>query len=124
MGAVLTNVGEAWAAGRLAGTVSTDGRYIAWGSGAGEAAKGDVALNTEESESRVGATVTVEGSGAAAAYKVEGTITADGTKTITNAGNFTATTSGTLIVHATFVDDAIDLEVDEQVTFVFTIDPS
>lgn len=119
---VLTYVGEAWAAGRMAGTVTTTGSYIGWGTGDGTAAKGDTTLFTEASETRVNGTVSVDGTGSTAKYQVEGTLVADGTKTITNAGNFTASTSGTLIVHSSF--DGIDLDADDEVTFTVTVDPS
>jgi hypothetical protein len=120
--AVLTNVGEAWAAGRLAGTESTTGKYIGWGTGVATAAKADTSLATESSESRASGTVSVEGSAAAAKYQVEGTLTATAARTITNAGTLTASTSGTLIIHASF--DGISLNQDDQITFTFTLDPS
>ena len=119
---VLTNVGEGWAAGRLAGTESTNGSYIAWGTGTGTAAKGDTILATEASETRVGGTVTVEGTAATAKYQVEGTITANATKTITNAGNFTASSNGTLILHSSF--DGLILNEDDTLTLTFTLNPS
>lgn len=119
---VLTYLGEAWAAGRLAGTATTDGHFIGWGSGEGEAAKDDTTLFIAESESHATATVSVVGSGVSAAYEVEATLTADSDKTITNAGTFTAITSGTMILHASF--DPQDLNEDDQITFTFSIDPS
>lgn len=119
---VLTNGGEAWAVGRLAGTLSTDGKYIGWGSGAGTSAKSDTTLFDEETESRASGTVSVEGTGSAAKYQVEGTLTADDSKTITNAATFTADTSGTMIMHVSW--DGIDLFEDDQITFTFTLDPS
>lgn len=119
---VLTNGGEAWAAGRLAGTIPDNGRYIGWGTGFGVAAKPDTTLFVPASESRVAGTVTVEGTGVAAKYTVTGTLTANADKTITNAANFTASSSGTLIVHSSF--DPIDLSDGDQITFTFSIDPS
>lgn len=119
---VLTYVGEEWAAGRMAGTDSTTGVFVAWGTGSGVAAKGDTTLFTEASEERANGTVSVDGTGATAKYQVVGILTADGTKTITNAGNFSADTSGDLIVHSSF--DGIDLDEDDQITFTITIDPS
>jgi hypothetical protein len=119
---VLTNVGEEWAAGRLAGTVTTDGKYLGWGTGTGTAAKGDTTLATEASENRVSGVVSVEGSAASAKYQVEGTITADAAKTITNAGNFSASTSGTLILHSSF--DGLVLSEGDTLTLTFTLNPS
>jgi|SRR3954466_7303962 hypothetical protein len=119
---VLTYDGEEWAAGRLVGSEATTGKYIGWGSGDGTALKGDTTLATEESETRVVGDVTLESTGATAKYVVEGTLIADGTKTITNAANFSAITSGTMIVHTSF--DGIDLDLDDEITFTITIDPS
>lgn len=121
MAVVLTNAGEEWACGRLAGTVATDGHFVAWGTGAGTAAKADTTLSTEAAESRVVGTVTVAGSGASAVYQVVGTITAGGTKTITNAGNLTASTSGTLIVHGDFTGVGVD--AGDSITFTITLNP-
>ena len=119
---VLTYGGEEWAAGRMAGEASTNGAYLGWGTGSGTATKADTALFTPASEARVLGTVSLEGSGVSAAYQVEGILSADAPKTITNAGNFTALTGGTLVVHGSF--DGIDLEADDQITFTITIDPS
>jgi len=122
MATVVTNAGEAWAAGRLAGTISTDGHFVAWGTGAGTAAKTDTTLFTEASESRVVGTVTVEGTGASAVYQVVGTITADGSKTITNAGNLTASTSGTLIVHGDHA--GVPLILGESISYTIAVNPT
>lgn len=119
---VLTALGEEWAAGRLAGTETEDGHFIGWGTGVGTADKSDTVLATEASEARVAGVVTVEDTGASAKYQVEGTLTADGPKTITNAGTFTAVTAGTLILHMSW--DGITLNEDDQITFTFTVDPS
>lgn len=122
MATVLTNAGEQWAAERLAGTNALDGHFIGWGTGAGTAAKTDTTLATEASEARVAAAVSVQGTGASAAYQVQGTLTAAGAKTITNAGNLSALTGGTLIVHGDFT--GIALAANDSIQFTITIDPS
>lgn len=125
MATVLTNLGEQWAAERMAGTGTysgDNGAYIAWGTGTGTAAKSDTTLFTEATESRVAGTVTVTGSGNGAKYQVSGTITADGTKSITNAGNWTASTGGALLVKGDFT--GIPLSSGDQITFTITVDPS
>jgi hypothetical protein len=119
---VVTNAGEAWAAGRLAGTIATDAHFVAWGTGAGTAAKADTTLSTEASESRVNGTVTVEGTGASAVYQVVGTLTANATKTITNAGNLTASTSGTLVVHGDHT--GVPLDLGESITYTIAVNPA
>lgn len=122
MADVLTEVGEQWVAQRLAGTSADDGRYIGWGTGAGTAAKGDTTLFTEASESRTAGTVSVQGTGASAVYQVVGTIVANGTKTITNAGTFTASSGGTLVMKGDFTGYL--LGAGDSITFTFTYDPA
>jgi len=122
MATVLVNGGEGWVCGRLAGTLATDGHYIGWGTGAGTAAKADTTLFTEATEARAAGTVTVEGTGASAVYQVVGTLTADGTKTITNVGNFTASTVGTLIIHQDHT--GVPLTIGEAITYTFTLNPA
>jgi len=118
LASVLTTVGEEWIVDKLDETVQATGDYIGWGTGAGTAAKGDTTLFTEASESRVSATRS-QPSGSIIRWVA--TMTADGTKTITNAGNFTASTGGTLICHGDFtgkllalgdkIEFTIDLEI-------------
>lgn len=128
MATVLTNNGEQWAAERLVGDSALTGAYVGWGSGADVADKSDTDLSTPETEERVEGTVSAVGSGAAAKYQVVATMTADGNKTITNAGNFTSVGAGTppsggvLIVHGNFA--GIALSTNDQITFTLTIDPS
>lgn len=128
---VLTNTGEQWAAERLAGTgtySAVSGQYIGWGTGAGTAAKGDTDVFTAATEARTAGTVSVTGSGSAAKYQVTGTITADGAKTITNAGLFSAQgtgsppSGGALFVHGDF--SGIALALGDSIAFTITIDPS
>jgi hypothetical protein len=117
---VLTQVGEEWIVDKLDETVQTTGDYVGWCTGVGTAAKGDTTLSTEASESRVTATRSQ-----ALADKIRWVATlvcAGAGKTITNAGNFTAPTSGTLIVHGDFtgiplaVGDKIEFTIDLEIT--------
>lgn len=93
--------------------------YIGWGTGAGTSAVGDTTLFTEASEARVAAT---KSQPAADKNRWVATITADGPKTITNAGVFNASAAGTLIVKGDFTGivlaagDAIELTIDLQQT--------
>ncbi len=84
--------------------------WVAWGTGAGTAVIGDTALDTEGSEARVTVThsqvTTVE---TGDTYQAVGTITADGTKTIVNAGLFTASTVGVMLLHGDFAGLPLDL---------------
>jgi len=119
MATVLTQVGEEWVVDKLDEAVQTTGDFIGWGTGAGTAAKGDSVLFTEASEARVTAT---RSQPVADKIRWVGTITANGTKTITNAGNFTASTAGTLIVHGDFtgialnINDSIQFTIDLEIT--------
>lgn len=124
MASVLTNAGEEWAVDRMAGTNGppTTATFVGWGTGAGTAAKADTTLFTEASEARVSGTLTKTGSGSTAQYNLVATITANGTKTITNVGNFTASTAGTLVVHGDFTGQA--LNPNDSIQFTITIDPS
>ena len=90
--------------------------YVAWGTGAGSAAKGDAALFTEASESRV---ITTDSQPAADQNRFVGEITADGVKTITNAGILDASTSGNLLLHSDFT--GIVLAASDSIQFTFTI---
>ena len=120
MATVLTQVGEEWLVDKIDETVQTTGDYIGWGTGAGTAGKSDTTLFSEASESRVTAT---RSQTAADKIRWVGTLTCAGSgKTITNAGNFTASTSGTLIVHGDFtgivlaVGDKIEFTIDLEIT--------
>ena len=66
--------------------------------------------------------MTTNGSGAAAKYQVIGTITSLSVQTITNAGNFTASSAGVLIVHGDFT--GIPLAIGDAIQFTITLDPS
>ena len=116
---VLTQVGEEWIVDKLDEEVQTTGDYIGWGTGAGTASKSDTTLFTEASESRV---VGIRTQPVADKIRWVGTLTADGAKTITNAGNYTAATGGTLIVHGDFTGivlntgDKIEFTIDIEIT--------
>jgi hypothetical protein len=100
-----------------AGSVGT--QYIGWGTGAGTAAKGDTILSTEASETRQAATRTQP---AADKIRYVATMTADGPKTITNAGVLTLVTGGILIIHGDFtgipllLSDQIQFTIDMEIT--------
>lgn len=119
MATVLTQVGEEWIVDKLDEQVQTTGDYIGWGTGAGTASKSDTTLFTEATEARVVAT---RSQPVADKIRWVGTLTAEGTKTITNAGNFTASTGGTLIVHGDFngiplnAGDKIEFTIDLEIT--------
>jgi len=119
---VVTYVGEEWITDRMVGTSSLTGAWMGWGTGVGIAAKSDTTLFTESSEPRAFGTVSKVSNGATAKYKIEATFTADADKTITNIGNFTASTGGSPLVHSSF--DGIVLLENDQITFTITLDPA
>jgi hypothetical protein len=118
---VFTTVGKQWVVDKIDEVIAagTKQKYIGWGTGAGTAAVGDTTLFTEASESRVVGTMSQP---AADTYRVVGTLTAAGGKTITNAGLFDASTSGVMMLkgdHAgvpLLLNDSIEYTFDLQVT--------
>lgn len=114
---IFTQAGEDWVVDKLDETVQTTGDYIGWGTGAGTAAKGDTTLFTEAAEARVVATRTQNTSDK---IRWVGTLTAAGAKTITNAGNFTASSGGSLIVHGDFT--GIVLAINDQIQFTIDLE--
>lgn len=116
MATVYTTSGKAFVVDAIDGTVATTPGFVGWGTGAGTAVVGDTTLFTEASETRVATTQTQP---AADTNQQVGTIVANGTKTITNAGIFTASTSGTLILKADF--SGIPLLLNDSIAFTFTL---
>lgn len=117
MADIYTDVGEAFETDLFDGTISVPANYyVGWGTGAGTAAKTDTTLFTEASESRVAATMSQSD---ASTTQAVGTLTADGTKTITNAGLFDASTSGNLIVKGDFT--GIPLTAGDKIEFTITL---
>ena len=106
MATVYTSAGEAYTADIFDETTTpaTD-YYIAWGTGAGTAAKSDTTLFTEAAEARKVGTATQP---AADTNQWTGTMTSTSTQTITNAGLFTALTGATLVVKGDFAGVALN----------------
>jgi hypothetical protein len=108
MATVLTNAGKAITTNRIIGA-GTEPTFVAWGTGAGTAAVADTTLFTEASESRVSGTSSrVTTSVTNDTYQVVGTLTANAGKTITNAGNFDASSGGNLYVKGDFTGIALN----------------
>ena len=113
MADIYTDVGEDFTVDQLDafGTY-----YVHWGTGAGTAAKTDTTLFTAASETRV---ATTDSQPSSNIMQWLGTITADGTKTITNAGIFDASTSGNLIVKSDFT--GVALTSGDKIEFTFQL---
>lgn len=112
---VYTDVGEAFVVDAVETALATP--FIAWGTGAGTAAKGDTTLFTEASEARVAAAASQP---SADINQWVGTLTADGAKTITNAGVFDASSAGAMIVKGDFT--GIPLALNDSIQFTITLE--
>lgn len=122
MATVFTHAGKDIITNRIIGA-GTEPKYVAWGTGAGTAAVGDTTLFTEASEARTSGTGSrTTTSQTNDTYRVVGSITATGTKTITNAGTFDASSSGNICVKGDFTGiplssgDSIQFTIDLQFT--------
>ena len=117
MADIYTDVGEDFTADLFDGTVSAPAtHYVAWGTGAGTAAKADTTLFTEGPEARVAAT---RSQPATNQNRFVGTITAAAGRTVTNAGVWTATTGGTLLLKSDFT--GVVLSSGDAIQFTFTL---
>ena len=117
MADIYTQAGEEFTADVFDGTTAAPAtHYIGWGTGAGTAAKGDTTLFVEASEARVAAT---RSQPLADQNRFVATITADGAKTITNAGVLTALTVGTLLLKSDFA--GVALAASDSIQFTFTL---
>ena len=97
-------------------------RFIGWGTGATAENVADVALVTEASEARATGTLSQP---TAFTDRVVGTITADGTKTITEVGRFNtsnkAETAGNTYLLQRHVFTGIPLLANDQITFTLDV---
>lgn len=121
MAVVLTNGGEEYICGRLDGSETDLAQYVGWGTGAGTAAKGDTTLFTEV-DSRSLCALSVQGTGASAVYQAVGTITAPAGRAITNAGLWTLSVAGVLVIkgdHGT-----VNLGAGDKIEYTFQLDPA
>ena len=121
MATVYTSAGEAIVVDLIDGTSSThldntNGK-IAWGTGAGTADKADTTLFTEATEARVAVTTSQP---AGDKNQWVGTITADGAKTITNAGLFNSAAGATMIVKGDFT--GIVLALGDKIEFTVSLE--
>lgn len=118
MASVFTTVGKQWVVDKMRGATVNSAQFVAWGSGAGTSAVGDTTLFTEETEARVTGTMS---SPSAAVYQVVGTLVANGSKTITNAGVFDASTVGVLLLKGDHAGVPLLLNDSIQYTFQLAV---
>jgi len=121
MATIYTSAGEAVVCDLVDGTSgthldNTNGK-IGWGTGAGTAAKGDTTLFTEASEARVAVATSQP---TADKNQWVATLTADGAKTITNAGLFNAVSGGSMVVKGDFT--GIVLALGDKIEFTISLE--
>jgi len=120
MATVLTNAGVAIVTNLVSGIGGTVPKFVAWGTGTNAAAVTDTALQTESSESRTTGTASRQTTTVTNdTYRVVGTITATGSRAITEAGLFDASTTGNLYVRSVF--SAINLATNDSIQFTFNV---
>jgi hypothetical protein len=113
MANVVTDVGLGLVTAAMA---ASSHKYIAWGTGTTGAAVGDTALETESAEDRTSGTQSQQQTTTANdTYRVVGTITATGTRAITEMGVLSADTAGSLLGRAVFA--AVNLVSGDSVAF-------
>lgn len=123
MATQFTDSFKVWIVGVIDGATrasKTDMKYIGWGTGAVAAAENATTLSTESSEARVtGVMSKVTTTVANDTYQVVGTLTANGTKTITNAAFFDASTSGNIGILGDFT--GLPLVLNDGIEFTFKL---
>ena len=104
---------------RLKG-LGTEPKWIAWGTGAGTHTRASSELFTEASEDRVEGTTTVlTTTYTDDTFQISGQMTADGSKSITNAGVFDAADAGKPFVLSDFT--AIPVVATNQIAFSWKV---
>ena len=111
---------------RLIGTATGVPHHIGWGTGTNAVTTADTTLQTEDTGGSpayaraTGADTQTPTTTTNDTQTVIGTITSNGTKTITEAGLFTAATSGTLYVRGVLATP-ITVAVNDSVQFTFNV---
>lgn len=119
MATVLTNAGRDILTNRILGA-GTEPKFVAWGTGTTTAVATQTALVTESSESRTsGSSSRVTTSVTNDTYQVTGTITATGSRAITESGLFDASTTGNMFTRGDFA--AINLVTNDSIAFTWKV---
>lgn len=121
MATLVVNKGKEIIVDRIMGA-GTEPKFIAWGTGAGTAAAADTTLFTEGPEARTtGTSSKVTTTTTNDTYQVTGTITASGTRAVTNAGLFDVVTSssGNLFVKGDFT--TVNLSNGDSIAFTIKV---
>jgi hypothetical protein len=116
----VVNTGRAIITSRLIGTATAVPLYVAWGTGTTGVALTDTTL-TEPGEARtLGIGTQTTTTTASDTVNITGTVVATGTRTIAEAGLFTAVTSGTLFVRGVLAS-TIGLTTGDSIAFTFNV---
>lgn len=111
---------------RLIGTATGVPHHIGWGTGTTAVTTADTILQTEDTGGSpayartTGADTQTTTTSASDTHTVIGTLTSNGTKTITEAALFTAATSGTMYVRGVLAS-GISVALNDSVQFTFNI---
>ena len=119
MATLLVSTGKAIVTNYLNGGAATQPKYIGWGTGAGTTALTDTTLFTEVTPRVTGTSSQVTTTTTSDTLQVVGTQTAGTGETITNAGLFDASTSGTLFAKGEF--SGIALSTGDSIQFTFKV---
>ena len=116
----VVNTGRAIITSRLIGTATAVPLYVAFGTGGTAVALTDTTL-TEPGEARtLGIGTQTTTTTTSDTLNVTGTVVATGTRTIAEAGLFTAVTSGTLFVRGVLAS-TISLTTGDSIAFTFNV---
>ena len=120
MAALLTNTGIAQIIAALNGDSHTAPTYVHWGTGTTTEAVGDTALQTAGAEARTNGTKSKQTTNTTNdTYRVVGSITATGAKTVSEAGLFDAASAGNMYVRGTFT--GIPLSIGDAIEFTIEV---
>ncbi len=116
------DTGKQWVVDKLDDSSASTMNRVGWGTGAGTTGETDTTLFTEAAETRATGTVTQETTTVTGdTYQVVGTITATGTKTITNAALFDSVAGGTDIMSIKGDFTGIPLLANDSIEFTITL---
>lgn len=117
MANIYTQAGEELVVDILDATTAVPTWRVAWGTGAGVAAKGDTILFTEAAEARV---ATAQTQPSVDINRFIGTIVSLSGQTITNAGIFDLAAAGVLLIHGDFA--GVALLTNDSIEFTVTLE--
>ena len=116
VGTLVPTIGKAFWAGKMSGDLTTSPNRVAWGTGTTDPVAGDTALQAESSEARATATLSrVTTTTTNDTFQAVATMTATGTRAITEVGLLDAASGGNLILRATHL--AVNVVSGDEITY-------